>query len=1499
MKRQVELNLSGVTDIPKLFARISEASQKPAIELAGQAELEISFVGFTGVSAPVFATLAAFATQFLENVQTVRLVWADGKKEHPRQVLAAMQGFQVRQYLLAECANRGIPVQELGFEHIRPLRRDRDHIPLALFNRESFRADEPIFSASPELWENSAHRLTRERLVREDFLTDTQAEEFRVSLFLELAWNAVLHSENIAGAGWSVFCARKAFTKQSENLFEWALADTGRGIEAALRAAAPSTYGISTNKNELLLQLGKRTITSRTAYPPSGSVEGNRGYNHIAKTALRNGSFSLMTSGVELALARGADSAKDSPKWTVARELDPHSPTGTVAWGEFRPVEIEELFRESGAIGTSWVEEATYVCLIAFDTQERIDDTQIGRLIAKAQSGKRLVLDFGFVEMPYERLYYTLKTALRGKRGSPIVVVNLRVPNVAELEALGAQLVDDGLDVPLPILFLNSKWKFTSLSLRPKNVLVKEAEFEQDPEDTPEDGNSQLATLLRHVNSEYLSSGMGVATQGGRGGFFGCNVQLFSGRVIGGYVAFGLNAAANSNAKMRWAYSVAAVIQSVIAKSHDRHGATVIAFSDPIREITEEAARLLNGYKDVDFHVLAAFEPPSSRELEGLLGRGRAVILLTDAVVVGSQLAAFIAACERVGERVHAAVVLADLRDAPSHFKTTVVPLSKVEVPAADPNSDLVLVPDPVSLIPRLPNPERVAVTRRAYSSLESLKNSSSIHQGHFEMNGRHGNLFIRTIELLSSEEIKQVRARISERLDRLDSEDRFSNFIPLFVMQPVGAPPIAALGGANSKLDTEHSQALEFLRAIIADLRPNWSGAMLGRQPSELRRFYDSTGALRYADIQSPDGWKKGADILILDDGLASGQSLRALLDQARTWGAGRIAVLVLLARAQVDEVMWWESIEKLICPNGLHAETAFLFPFIVPVPFFRADDCPAEEASSRIESLVTIGGDVKDSAFAISAELRPRALNELVDDKRSGDRAAQMLYLRGVLEIAALDPSSVSRLRHELESAHANLLPLINVLAFEPRLISRPRLRDWLSKLIYPLAIKVIADEGSLPADRLNSFVLMRTAMSEHLPDAVRALARSEDCPAKLVDRCAFHVLSALTNLAQPRRALQSAVEDLRLRVHEIAVSHGDLSEEEVELYRRGVYLLEEVQRAGQAARSTDQILTFAEAITDLVAMLREERKYHNLSTTLLAIARSGPYAARLDKAQVERQAQSWAPWPDIIQTDFLPPLKTLESFLQQYQGIYVVDVLTSEQPTTSPVSNEPVPQRLNARTNVFSKSVSGLTFYLAIAVNADKRANWIARAANEATQLYASVFDTNNGKLIQLARSLVHFNLVEAASQLAQSIRTSLGSGRVEVEIDPKLVSETRKLFMYPELWANLGEAVAKNVDAHGRQQGTELDDTPVFIRVTRDEQTGGVQFQVADSGPAHDGRASKSRHSRRLNEQLAKLDGAFEPTFLSMASNGSIEHMTVKQSIHVAFAPEQLEVLCARF
>ena len=192
------------------------------------------------------------------------------------------------------------------------------YIPLQWFSVEEF-----ALSESQNMWqvrptiEPYLERQFRSLLQTHGLSDDDTIDLLTKTMFVELGWNAVLHSGSVAGSAIGAFCAQIHYWHDEKRRplppkLTFCIADIGRGIPNALRAPFHAntnrggkynlTQGFSENTAIVRYALDPDS-TSRPEMPSNVDREGFRGLAFVASAIRGVGEMSIRSDGGAVTLA--------------------------------------------------------------------------------------------------------------------------------------------------------------------------------------------------------------------------------------------------------------------------------------------------------------------------------------------------------------------------------------------------------------------------------------------------------------------------------------------------------------------------------------------------------------------------------------------------------------------------------------------------------------------------------------------------------------------------------------------------------------------------------------------------------------------------------------------------------------------------------------------------------------------------------------------------------------------------------------------------------------------------------------------------------------------------------------------------------------------------------------------------------------------------------------------------------------------------------------------
>ena len=189
-----------------------------------------------------------------------------------------------------------------------------EYIPLQWFSKDAFQIalEENIWTQKPRLSANYSRKF-RSILEAQGFADSDLIDIICDTMFLELGWNTVIHSQTSPGTGIGTFCGQilrgeRQDTKTYSASVRFCVADLGRGIPASLKSQykaheqhRPKVSEIST-KAAILMYALEPASSSRPVYQSQADREGPRGLAQVAADLRSSGRMLIRSDGAAIAL---------------------------------------------------------------------------------------------------------------------------------------------------------------------------------------------------------------------------------------------------------------------------------------------------------------------------------------------------------------------------------------------------------------------------------------------------------------------------------------------------------------------------------------------------------------------------------------------------------------------------------------------------------------------------------------------------------------------------------------------------------------------------------------------------------------------------------------------------------------------------------------------------------------------------------------------------------------------------------------------------------------------------------------------------------------------------------------------------------------------------------------------------------------------------------------------------------------------------------------------
>ena len=989
-------------------------------------------------------------------------------------------------------------------------------------------------------------------LLQQEFADIETTDLLSRVLFVELAFNAVLHSALNPGEGSGVFCVQIHHHEEKPPLLTFCVADAGRGIPATLRstfydAVKAGKYFPDDGKtieSNIIRFAFENSSSSRLEFPSGIDEAATRGLALVADSLTQRGDLLVQSAGGALKIN---NRSKDDTHISLDDSYNPWPIPGTQIVGTLRTLSRATTFSGSAGI----IPKETPLSIVSC-----CDSKGNCPLLASADLAQRLVstltpvedvvlIDFGFGDAGVRHLEYLCYPALSQLADKVLIFWNVST-DWSQCEHLNRQIANTLQPNQLPPLFVRGpgdsrffgvakrttdsfaergarepQW-YTHLLTETQGVTSRGVGVGSPAALSLED----FATLSLRANSHHLM--IGFREEDTASGFFAGKIHLLSSRTVTRYFAVASHIASGVDANLkRWlAASVAHLNRLLGTRSEPQKPPVVLGFAGPMRQVMAHIpSKLLSKSRA---YTLLTYDVPTREEISSYVHANDDVLLLTDVVSTGSLLNAVAASVLENNARILGVISLVNNRqDANSDLDT--IRLGREDVPfhsAADfPHTvngeqyaltDREYWVDPVTLIPQRQRPWGwdAELDPRVEQTIDLVVDSGAVRCGHVVDGPRHTSVYVDVRALLAAdagEIVRQVRTVCEQRIKGRG----WTDFAPKVILYPTGIRRVESVEVAEEDSPTSGTGELNVYATAVGlycdRLKSIWGKHItLG----EIPRVFDPGGNARCSEQvlfqdgpPAPEFWR---DVILADDGMWQGITMSAMIRIAVAHGAKRILAAPLLARMTPKEA---EASEMIFSVEGNQEPSStgvcFALPFVLPIPFYSAHECPYELTQRRFRDRDWFSDTVRHLADNISNTLNGRHPTDVTSHSLLFIRS--WTTLRSFAELASENEMALEQLGKRIDGLRSDdeLLALFSLFLDEWRLLGKARLRQTIAPQVKQKAKEILKGDydGAITTAALS---LLRSQFKEDFLEALPTITEPALKELSLLERTVLHIVT-----------------------------------------------------------------------------------------------------------------------------------------------------------------------------------------------------------------------------------------------------------------------------------------------------------------------------------------------------------------------------------------------------
>ena len=1006
-----------------------------------------------------------------------------------------------------------------------------------------------IWSIRPHL-PTAVNANMRSLLQSQGFLDTGAVDAMLHVIFMELGWNAILHSESRPGYGFAVFCGQVEHPN-SQNSFTdprltFCFVDSGRGIPNSLHSQYDSARVDPKRDYESTLECSRKTAivrfaldrdtTSRPEHASVNDAEGCRGLAYVTRSLEGRGRLRIRSDGGSVILQSEVSGTSVNPE----RLPEDYRPIpGTQIIGEIysRRARSALGFNDIGVESSVEIHQKQVVDIsVLLESEPTL--IAIEELIDRESKFREssVWLDLACRELSPRTVENICKSVANRSKVSVCVLWNTRI-DWSVLRGLSDWLAIEGGKRSLPIFVIvkqadevmipgvsdeTAAEGIRKLSLATPWLSIGQSSIDN----VPNARHGEVSVLnwfsvSRSLNTFRIENGF--ASENSSLGCFVGIIHLLTGEKVGRYFSFAKNVAQHPGNFQTWLHAVVASIR-MLPKRVDRRPLGIVGFANTVRELVTD---VLNLSEEPEFgFTILSYDLPSVEELRAVISEPCDVVLLTDVLSTGSTASSLIEQLGKLQARTVAVVSAADARmeDAFQRDKlligNTVYPVISCARINIRPDANCAQLPlwseywiDPVSMVPQEKRSELwdlpQNVLERIENTLIAIDQSNAVRVGHCVDGVRHMSTFVdvqRLIEASGDSVFEYVQIAIEQRL----SERQWGDFDPSHIVAPSGVSRIepASVGPAFNANVTVYGTAAGIYAKFVREHM--WPTA---NEVSVLRSF-DPGGNSRCAQVienlRNPQHGLR--DVVIVDDGMWTGRTISSLLRGVVEAGARRVLIIPLLSRLRATESVHWESLTSVFSQSRqADTPTCFFFPFLFPVPAYGQQDCPFVITSDRIEKRAGELQVLRDIADRRKTELKARTPKEIPFlEPGYGGFAAR---IRCFLELASEHEFALESVRAILEKQltdfdNRRCQLILDTFLLEWPLLDRARIRHALAPLVRRLAIHAVDIDQAHYEVKMSAASILRSRFPRDFVSHISSLIRASRSSIDVLEQVVFHV-------------------------------------------------------------------------------------------------------------------------------------------------------------------------------------------------------------------------------------------------------------------------------------------------------------------------------------------------------------------------------------------------------
>lgn len=1350
-------------------------------------------------------------------------------------------------------------------------------LPISWIDKSTFGYSEEtsnLFVEDPEL--NLAYIQFLGRMLQQHgFVAKDAIDDFIRGVLREIGWNAVLHSHQ--GKKWG-FAAFGGQVFDDGSSLDFALSDSGCGFSANLLEPYRQARQCGKVPDYVRLYECSETnaavrfafdsgSTSRIAYPSEHDVFSDRGLKLVSEILQESGSLVVASSGTIVAI----DST--TPKTFAVQEYSKEF-RGTCVFGTL-----------SSLMGKSPRSTADRVDVEATNSLEKNDFYPIAILIERCKSrtidvaarilrlkrnrSKFSLLDFGYRDTSQRLVENGVAVFLEFVETELLTLINVRSNRVSSKRIIQA-LMERKVFINTVLRLISNDGKTRTLEISTSasdSISLKNVELKSWKETSI--SKRELCNLNFQASTEFLKYAFPLL--GENYGLYTGKIHLLSGNMTDSYFSMIAHISVNNGDwANRWNAAFGQLLNYALENTRI-HVVKIIGFSASMRPILDSIDKA-HPIRDSTYCLLS-YDAPSRAELAEFISAEDEVILCTDVISTASLMKEVISLTRRIGATVISAIALVDARSPLTSTWSNIIEQEIEGVPLllassldrsmvnSNSSNDTHYWVDPVSAVPVPFLLESEIDVERILRTVKLLSDTDAVTIGHFVSGLRHTSVKVDVEKLLTE---RSLIGTWTETIVRsVLASDDWNDFTPQITLIPVGVNRIDKL----ARIDSFFRPANEIFAEIITTFFPTTPRKIL------VPRTFEPGGQVKCSSLEYISAREKLNDVIIVDDGISSGGTIRSLVFQAVKAGARRIMVFALLARTSPEELDQWH-ITREISDNATsgHALVTLVCPLHLPIPFSGHSDC------AQCATLSSLGNRSKNDSFLADGwreiERDLIAPYSYIPSSDTNDYGPIWIFVNSLAEIASRSTTGFESLKNFLddvlqnqESHRVQREAVIRLFLVEWRLLGRSRLRQVIRRTVKELALAQLASESTDDRRFIEALSLLRAMFPDDYFSAITLFVDRIIRSDQILDRVIFHL--ATFDYKDRELALNDAIKNLAIHLDNTHLDQNNRRSRQKHLERL-------VSGTEDYKLNNDIVHT----VQGLKNALSGFNVRHDVTGTLKEISKIR--VERLDEllqsgyfSSIAKQLEKVA--LRVLKQDIYPLIDGVSELIgNQIENLGLSDV--SQRAYFSDIESD-------SRAGNFSSDLDLIRAgCLNISAGIQKRSAFKV-IINSTDQALRQVLNPDSA-LVRILDSLTKFTIAEVISILQNSLQGLNCKISVEThdnDIHDKfgdqreinvLTSET-DIYQFVAL-------VKNNIQKHVLDKTA----TPKSINISISSTCYSlgtfafVNIQISNNGPTFNGNSAPKWRTRQFNKNLELIGGRFIPAQATKKGAGSAASLRLR-------------------